>query len=162
MGWRPDYEADPLDPEWNARAKDEAMANSLRDNGAEGAMATKREAARTGRLCGEGLQLRIKPLSGGVLAVNLEYGDGMGEIEIAVWERTGVPPEYQCLLARGNRLGMGCQVGQEGLQAGDTIRLVARLRGGLMRSETGASGQGGATVSVGRLLKAEGDGWRAG
>ena len=68
MCWRPEYEADPLDPEWSTRANEEAAANSLPDNGAEEAMATKREAARTGRLCGGGVQLWVQPLAGGALS----------------------------------------------------------------------------------------------
>lgn len=64
--------------------------------------------------------------------MDVEEGDSIEDVKARIAEKEGIPPEQQRLIFGGKQLDGKNKVEDMGLEDGDTLHLVLRLRGGLI------------------------------
>ena len=105
------------------------------------------EDIRPGEGQGRVVQVFVRTLTGKSVAVTAGIGDSVGDIQMRIQDQEGIPPEYQRLIFVGKQLDADQTLHGSGIQAGSTLHLTLRLRGGMRparRAPVDTMGDGGA------------------
>ncbi|CAF1309726.1 unnamed protein product [Rotaria magnacalcarata] len=76
------------------------------------------------------MQLFVKDLNDRTITIEVEPDDYISKIKQRISERNGIPIEEQRLMWAGKQLINEKQIKDYGLQDGNTLFLVLRLKGG--------------------------------
>ncbi|CAF2090043.1 unnamed protein product [Rotaria magnacalcarata] len=76
------------------------------------------------------MQLFVKDLNDRTITIEVEPDDYISKIKQRISERNGIPIEEQRLMWTGKQLINEKQIKDYGLQDGNTLFLVLRLKGG--------------------------------
>eukprot|EP00039_Didymoeca_costata_P018669 m.334483 g.334483 ORF g.334483 m.334483 type:complete len:79 (+) comp17360_c0_seq1:143-379(+) len=76
------------------------------------------------------MQIKVKTLTGKVIAIDIEPTDTVKRIKERVEEKQGIPPEQQRLIFQGKQMGDDKTAESFKIVGGSTLHLVLALRGG--------------------------------
>ena len=100
-----------------------------------GAVAPRRYAPSSGlaalrRVPRGGQQLFVKTLSGKTVSIECEESDKIEDVKAKIEEKEGVPVDQQRLIFAGKQLDGQKTLQECGINEGDSLSMVLRLRGG--------------------------------
>ena len=78
------------------------------------------------------LQVFVKSLTGKTITLQVRGEDTVEHVKSLVYEREGIPPEHQRILAVGRALQDGRRVKDYSIQSGSTLNLYLQLLGGMV------------------------------
>ena len=77
-----------------------------------------------------GMQLFVKTLSGKTVSIECEESDKIEDVKAKIEEKEGVPVDQQRLIFAGKQLDGQKTLQECGINEGDSLSMVLRLRGG--------------------------------
>merc|ERR1712176_140651 len=81
-------------------------------------------------LCGEGMQIFIKTLTGRKTNFNFELDNTVRQVKEALQEKEGIQVEQIRLIYSGKQMSDECALADYSVKPGSTVHMVLQLRGG--------------------------------
>ena len=92
--------------------------------------------------------VKIKTMTGKLIPIDANLSDTIATIKLRYRDSAGTPPDQQRLILKGKELVDGATLTESGVQLGDTLHLVLKLRTASDSADNAGKGAGGGCCSL--------------